>query len=291
MNGYYKTTDHILTVLGEKAARFLHGQFTNSITDLKSGQGNYNLFLTVKGRVRADLSIFKFKDVFYLVVPHRFFELIREHLTKMAGLSRCVVKEWDREVIHVVGDVPMFGDGDRDSVTTWTVPHSEALVFRTDRLGTRGFDVVTAKEDLEAIRLSLKDQSIEEVSAAQVEAVRIKNGVARVGVDVTQDNLPQEGRLDRALHFNKGCYLGQEVVARLKFRGHVNRMLVPLVVEQAAVNPGQMIWHAGKECGRVTSAVFDAGKKQSYLLGFLPVALCQKGTTVVVDGQKATVVL
>ena len=202
-------------VSGEKAAAFLHGQFTNDIKGLSPGQGNYNLLLTQKGKVRADLFIYRDEGGFYLLIPKPFSEIVISHLQKLATLSRVKIAETQN--------------------FAFLQPQIADLPFNLDK------------------------------------TTRVENGVPLVGHDVTEENFPQEGRLDHALHFNKGCYLGQEIIARLHYRGHVNKILSRFVVEsEESVPEGEPIFFEDKAVGKITSSVFSPKFQNNVVLGYVP---------------------
>ena len=202
-------------VSGEKAAAFLHGQFTNDIKGLSPGQGNYNLLLTQKGKVRADLFIYRDEGGFYLLIPKPFSEIVISHLQKLATLSKVKIVEThcNASLQSQIADLP----------------------FNLDKI------------------------------------TRVERGIPLVGVDVTEENFPQEGRLDQALHFNKGCYLGQEIIARLHYRGHVNKILARLAIDsEEVVLEGEPIFLEDKIVGKITSSVYSPKFKKNILLGYIP---------------------
>lgn len=254
-NHFFTPSLNILQVSGEKAAQLLHGQFTNNIRDLVPGTGNYNLFLTVKGKVLADLHVLCREDDFLLLIPHNFFSLIRDHLQKLAPLSRATLLDvsdnW--QIIHLLGN-------SEEST------HSNILRFRTDRLGEEGYDII-APADANLSEAFTKAGG-KKMTAEEVETLRIKNGVPKVGVDVTEANLPQEAGLSHALNFTKGCYLGQEIVARLEYRGRPTKKLIALTIE-ALARPGAEIMEKEELVGHLTSVTFEADKNQSLALGFV----------------------
>ena len=123
-----------------------------------------------------------------------------------------------------------------------------------------------------------KDEIIAKLTAAGVvksdlptaDVVRIENGRPRYGVDILETSLPQETQQMHAVHFAKGCYLGQEIVERVRSRGHVNKLLVPIEID-ASVAPaaGARIDADGKEVGAITSAAFSPAKNKVVALGIV----------------------
>ena len=199
---YFQTDLVPLVFKGEKACSLLNGQLTNDIKNLKTGETNYNLLLTIKGKVVADMHVLRNEDDFEVWVPRIFVEKVLDHFKRLAPLSKV-------EIIRPPGD----GKNPPRS------PFSKG---------------------------------------GCLESERIENGIPKVGVDVTEENLPQEGKLDHALSFTKGCYLGQEIIARLHYKGHVNKILELLVIEGKEVpEPGTLIMKDEQIVGKVTSSTFS----------------------------------
>lgn len=236
---YYKCTDSLYVIEGAKAKSFLHGQVSQSIEDMTEGQARYALFLNQKGKVQTDLYVYIKEGLVYFSVPKKFEELFVSHLKKLAPLSQCSLKVLESlQIIHCLDEAPDVN----------------APAFQTNRLGQVGFDVwLEPLNELQGV----------ELSEEQVEFIRIKNGVAKVGVDVTEQNLPQEARLDRALHFKKGCYLGQEVIARLHFRGHVNKKLFVFELDHnnPPIEQNDSLLVDDQEVGQVTSVARENNKQ------------------------------
>ena len=211
----------VFLVRGEKAAPFLHGQLTNDIKSLGVGSGNYNLLLNQKGKVRADLFVYRIDEGFYLIIPKQFSEIVASHLQKLAPLSKVEIKEVE----------------------------------------THGYESPQCHASLRQVSFNLD------------KITRVEEGVALVGHDVTEENFPQEGRLDSALSFTKGCYLGQEIIARLHYRGHVNKILSRLMAEddlKEIVPEGEPIFLESQVVGKITSSVYSPQFKKNILLGYVP---------------------
>src|SRR5262249_39272971 len=122
--------------------------------------------------------------------------------------------------------------------------------------------------------------------------LRVEQGIAKLGVDATEANLPQEARLSRALHFDKGCYLGQEIIARLHFKGHVNKILAGLKIENALPpQQGAPIFEGEKEAGKITSVIFSPKLNVWLALGYVPYASNEVGQEFSVGENKITALL
>ncbi|MBX7148608.1 hypothetical protein K1X76_05935 [bacterium] len=240
---YFEVPDIFYEVKGDKAATFLHGQLTNSIKTLKNGECNYNLLLTLKGKVLADLYVYKKEDKFYFSCAPQAEPIIITHLKKMAPLSRVELIPYPTCVFHVLG------------------ANKAGVSFKTDRLGIEGYDV-----------WDLDKPEGEIIPPETQECIRIENKITRWGIDFNDENLPQEALLDRALHFNKGCYLGQEIIARLHYKGHVNK-IIGLLKSDTEMKKGDEIYYEKKAIGKITSSVYSKNYKSWMALGYLPYKL------------------
>jgi aminomethyltransferase len=133
-------------------------------------------------------------------------------------------------------------------------------------LGT-GVDVVVKREALESVRASLSALPV--VSEATFEVLRVEAGVPKFGVDMTEATIPLEANLEKAIHYQKGCYIGQEVIARATYRGQMNQKLVGLLLGAEAADAGAELKVGDKRVGRLTSVVKSELKQQHVALGYV----------------------
>ena len=141
-----------------------------------------------------------------------------------------------------------------------------------------------ARENQETVANALIEAGIEECDPAALEVMRIENAVPLFGTDANNENLPQELQHDeKAISFEKGCYLGQETVARIDSLGHVNRLFVAFESDEAIV-PGFNLEQDGKSIGAVTSAVQIPGQQQWVGLGFIRREAATSGESLSVNG-------
>ena len=114
-----------------------------------------------------------------------------------------------------------------------------------------------------------------------VETLRIEAGIARYGIDMDETNVVTETNLDDAVSFTKGCYIGQEIIARIKYRGHVAKKLTGLVFDgEVALQAGTRILSDGKDIGRLTSSAFSPRLSRTVALGYVKYDYLQPGTGV-----------
>lgn len=250
-----------LALTGEGAKEFLSGQVTNDILALDPGRGCYAALLTHKGKMRADLRVLDAGDELLLdterVALQAVFDTIRTfklgfdvELHKRT-LQRSLLSVAGPRARHVTGaDAAGLGSGEHDHVAA-TLGDREVRLITTDV----GVDVLALAEDHEAVRSALVDAGSEPVDEVIAEIVRVEHGRPRYGLDLDETVIPQEAGLnERAVSFTKGCYVGQETVARLFYKGKPNRHLRGLKLS-APVVTGAALRLGEKEVGRLGSSV------------------------------------
>lgn len=295
VGAYFDEPWSIYRVVGEKGAALLHGQFSNHVQGLKAGSGNYNLLLTHKGKVVADLWAYRFNDDFFIFVPTLHANKVLDHLHKYTALSRVTIEDLTAHYSLVelflpkpelLAQFPFQGLAPFQCSDT-PLNNLEILSFRSDRFGFAQFDLLVRNEQKDLLCLFLNGHRIEAMDLGLREVIRVEQGVALVGEDATEANLPQEARLDSALHFEKGCYLGQEIIARLHYKGHVNKVLAGLKIEDSIPpKPATPIFDLEKEVGKISSAVFSPKLGGALALGYIPYGSNQEGKEFQVGEQK-----
>ena len=265
-------------VRGGEAADFLQGQVSNDVEALEPGTGCYATVLSHKGKLRTDLRILRGEDWFWLdteAIGHA----VLEHLLRTYSLGRDVQYEdvtESRSLLSVVGPAAR----ERLDAAPADAEHS----FVT---GEHGIYVATLL-GVDVICEPSTPLEVEPVSEEAAECLRIEAGRPRLGLDMGSETMPQEAGInERAVSFTKGCYVGQETVARLHYRGKPNRHLRGLRLSQP-VERGSDIVYDGKEVGRLGSTCV------SPRLGPIGLAIVRReaepGATVEVGGAPAEVV-
>jgi folate-binding protein YgfZ len=250
-----------LLLSGEQAREFLDGQVSNAVAELQAGSGVYATLLTNKGRMLADLRVLAVEDDALLLVTERIalqalFDQMRRGLigwkaelhkrTLELGLLSLVGPR--AEDIARAAGLPVPGAGEHDVVALPGAPVAGAVV-RTDV----GLDVLSAAADVAPVRAALLAAGAVEAPEAAAEIVRVESGRPRYGVDLDETVMPEEaGIVDRAVSFKKGCYVGQETVARLHWKGKPNRHLRGLRLG-APVDAGTPVLAGDREVGHIGS--------------------------------------
>jgi tRNA-modifying protein YgfZ len=220
-------------VAGPQAGEYLQRMVSNDVLALAPGDSCEALLLTPKARVIATLRVLRRSDDdFLLVTEPELGDVVRDHLARMRFAARCEI-ELEEHVSYL-----LLGEG-------VTAPPN-AVAIPCDDFGVPAFEVLDAPPP-EAPQLE----------GEELERLRIEAGTPRFGREIDDRVLPAEAGLDeRAVSFSKGCYPGQEPVARLRYRGHVNRSLRVLRIDAPVPPPFETpVEHEGKHVGRITSAV------------------------------------
>jgi folate-binding protein YgfZ len=246
-----------LALTGPDAKTFLQGQLTNDIEALEPGRGCYAAFLTHKGKMLGDLRVLDTGQELLLscerVALQPLFNMIRRYkLGSDVELHKRTVEQGELSLIgagarRIAGDP---GPHEHDNARGEIAGHAVVLVA-TD-VGVDVFCDAAATAD---VRAALLEGGAGEVSEEAAEIVRVEQGRPRYGMDLDEGVIPQEAGLnERAVSFTKGCYVGQETVARLHYRGKPNRHLRGLRLSEP-VEAGTPLRLGEKEVGRVSSPV------------------------------------
>ncbi|MGH2994522.1 MAG: YgfZ/GcvT domain-containing protein [Solirubrobacterales bacterium] len=247
-----------LVVRGPEGVDYLQGQITNDVEALAPGEGCYAALLDRKGHMRADLRVLTVAgEEQWLDAEEIAHEALLRHL-EMYMIGRQVEIEdvsGRRALISVVG--PASGE------LTGAGPLSPEHAHRELSLGGAscravatdlGVDLIVAAADADAVREALVGAGAPEVSEAAAEIVRVESGRPRFGAEMSTATIPAEAGInERAVNFTKGCYIGQETVARLHYKGKPNRHLRGLRLE-GPVSAGEPIRLGDREVGAVGTA-------------------------------------
>jgi folate-binding protein YgfZ len=252
-----------LALSGADAASFLQGQVSNDVEALEPGAGCYAALLTPKGKMLGDLRILRTEDELLLdterVALQALFNMIRRfslgyqvELHKRT-LERGTLSLIGPDAVALAGAAALAPGEHAHGVVEVPDCGLPARAIRTDV----GVDLLCDASDTEALRAALEEAGVVAVAEAASECLRIERGRPRYGIDLDDTVIPQEAGLNqRAVSFTKGCYVGQETVARLYYRGKPNRQLRGLRLSGPA-EPGDELRFEGRVVGRITSAAMS----------------------------------
>ena len=250
-----------ISVEGADAAEYLQGQLTNDIEALEPGAGAYSALLDRQGRMQADMRVLRLSEVEILIETEpATVDACARHLT-MYSVGREVSVEvlgGTLGLLSVVGPAsspatglpPLGGENDHERV------EMDGLPARAGRTAG-GLDLVASPDQLDGLADALAARGVVEVTEDALEIVRVESGRPRFGSEMTQETIPQEAGInDRAVSFTKGCYIGQETVARLHYKGKPNRHLRGLQLADPA-EPGAIVTLGERELGTLGTPVLS----------------------------------
>ena len=261
----------VLVVGGSEAAEFLQGQLTNDIEALGPNEGCYAALLDRKGHMQADMRVLSQEGAGRIRKRRRPRLLDRHRARRDERRPPPPRHVQDRPRRRARGRVRQVGDHVADrparrSQLSGVPPVSPEHANRShERDGIElvavatdlGVDLISAAGDRDALHASLARDGIAEVSVDAAEILRVESGRPRFGAEMSAATIPQEAGInERAVSFTKGCYIGQETVARLHYKGKPNRHLRGLRLE-AAASAGEPVSLDGREIGSVGTAVIS----------------------------------
>jgi len=272
----YPLTDRaFLRITGADATRWLNGMVTNSIQSLQPGEGNYNFLLNAQGRIQGDCYIYRElgegSATFLLETDKSQIETIHQLLDKFIIMDDVELKPAFEGKLGtlVVGSGAL---GTLDVALMWPPP--SISIYQAE--GFDGCFVLALSKDrfevwADSWATNWMGDIERRVSPEAIEAHRILSGIPKFGIDIRDRDLPQETAQTHALHFNKGCYLGQEIVERIRSRGQVHRTFTAFTLtgELPTLPAPLQATIAGqtRPAGEITSAI-QIGD-QIHALGYL----------------------
>jgi folate-binding protein YgfZ len=253
-----------VAVRGEDRFRWLSGMVTNMVNDLAPNAGAWNLVLNAQGRIQGDLTVWRTRDQLELEFAADQYDRLLAHLEHFIIMD-------DVELVPLSGEAAcgLTGPAADQLLARVGLPVLSAPMTST-RVEWNGMDLRLAREygaaaphyvirvpeaQLGKLWMYLRTAGAIPVGSRAVEAYRIAEGIPAYGIDIVERDLPQETSQLRALHFSKGCYLGQEIVERIRSRGNVHRHLRQFELEGPLPAPGsELKLEDGAVAGHITSA-------------------------------------
>jgi folate-binding protein YgfZ len=280
-----------LTVTGRDRLSWLNGLVTCDLAKRREGEAVYGLVVARNGRVLADAVVLVDEARVLLAVSAATVQVLRPHF------DHYLVME-DAEVAPEAGGFGVWSlHGPRFAEVARAAQAAGAVAGELDRTGLGGAVLLAPREHAERVRAVIAGAS--EHAGGTVgdaggwEVLRIERAVAEFGVDFDDKTYPQEAGLEKvAVSFDKGCYLGQEVVCMLEMRGHVKRRLAALVIDAGQAPPrGAPVTDAeGASVGEVTSAAMSPTLSKPIALAMVKRSSADPGSVILVSGARAAVV-
>jgi folate-binding protein YgfZ len=275
-----------IAVTGGDRVRWMNGMVSNNVRDLAAGHGVYAFMLNAQGRIQTDLYVFQRGDSL-LVDTER---AQRERVLQL--FDRYIIAD-DVEIADISGTLTALGLAGPESRRVLeragiAVPDLaplelcspkcdcacgclECTLVRGDDSAGTSYEIWLTPDKRKSTYDAFVAAGATAVGGRSLELRRINFGIPRYGVDIRERDLPQETGQTRALNFTKGCYLGQEIVERIRSRGAVHRQFTAFLVEGTLPEPGSKILAEEKEVGEITSGAILPlpGGDRAVALGYL----------------------
>jgi len=272
-----------IRVTGEDRARLLHALTTNNIQKLEPGESCYAFFLSAQGRVLADVSVFCFADHFLLDTEPETAQKVREHLDRYIIADDVTVED----IAARTAAIAVAGPGAAEVAQT---AGEGALLLDMSLTGGPGRMIVVPAGERDGVIQRLECSGAVAAAAEDFRVVRLENDHPRYGDDISERYLAQETNQLRALHFQKGCYLGQEIVERVRSRAQIHRVLMPLQIEGAeSPSPGTKLQAEGRDAAEITSAAYSPALGKVVALAYVRTEHTKVGTVLDFAGRRAVV--
>ena len=287
-----------MRVTGEDRTRWLNGMVTNSIQALKPGEGNYSFVLNAQGRIQGDLCAFAETDALMI-------ETSRPQVPALISLLDKFIIMDDVELADVsLGRIGIGLAGPlapkvlemaglpihpaiRRTKTLWDDVQIEVIATYSPIVPR--FEIWGDELTINRLRLVLESAAVAEgggpVTPEAIETLRLLEATPKFGVDIRDKDLPQETAQTRALHFTKGCYLGQEIVERIRSRGAVHRTFTAFRLDGTLPAPGTRLEVDGKIAGELTST--GVGPNGQIGLGFIRREFIERQAEILYPGGQA----
>jgi folate-binding protein YgfZ len=291
-----------IKLTGRDRERWLNGMVSNNIRDLTAGQGVYAFLLNPQGRILGDLYAYNRGEALLVETDRAQFEKVLSVFRKYIIMDQVEIEDiseklssigiaglHSREVLKAAGfqfpqlQALQFTDITWRQISVTLVRHDNPLV--------ESYELWSAPGDIKTLREALANAGATPVGEPAVELLRIAAGIPRYGQDIRERDLPQETEQQRALNFTKGCYIGQEIVERIRSRGAVHRTFIGFEIEGSLPTPGAKVQVDGKDVGEITSVASlpTDGNERKVALGYCRREVGTPGREVMIGDAKARI--
>jgi folate-binding protein YgfZ len=281
---------------GDDRKRLLHAMTTNHVEQLQPGQSCYAFFLNAQGRILSDVNILCFADHLLLDTEPETRRKVYEHLDHFIIADDVTLEDATDRLATIAIEGPHAGavleilgapaPAEPGSFQDW----DQGVVARLDSTGAGGFFVIWPAAQKESLLARIASASVPAATPAEARIVRIDHGRPRYGEEITERYLVQETGQLQAVHFNKGCYLGQEIVERVRSRAQVHRVLRRVEIDSAdPPAAGTRLQSGQADAAEIASAVFSPALGKTVALAYVRVAFAEPGTTLDFGGLRSIV--
>jgi len=285
-----------LTITGKDRVSFLNGLLTNDFAHVKEDEGQHSALLSLKARVLADLYLYRQPDSILVDTGNSPASKVKESLDRFVITEDVQIRDMTSDLVQITIQGPTSSKTIKETLGIEVgdlrplqhKPLGPSTIVCRDRTGQGGYDIILPSMEAEAVwqgfLLKAGDLGLRPVGARAMEILRLEAGYPKYGVDVDDNTIILEAGFKDAISFTKGCYMGQEVVARATHIGRVNKQLVKLEIEAMEPPSTQSkLKGDGVEAGFITSAAFSPGLGRVSSLGYVNRDYAKEGAKLSVE--------
>jgi aminomethyltransferase len=300
--GVYAPECTLLSLTGADRTRWLNGMVTNNVRDLAVGRGVYAFLLNPQGHILGDMHIFNRGESLTVATGQAQLEKVRAtfdryiimddvEVTDLSGqaVSLLIAGPNSQEKLNRAGFQSSALDPLQFTELQWH--NTTVTLVRGDNPLVDSYEIWLAPDRMGEAQSALTAAGAEPASAQAIDLLRIASGIPLYGQDIRERDLPQETEQTRALHFSKGCYIGQEIVERIRSRGGVHRKFSGFDVQGELPAPRTKIQLENKDVGEITSAALLplAGGDRPVALGYIRREAAMPGKPLVAGNAQLSV--
>jgi folate-binding protein YgfZ len=293
-----------ILVTGGDRLRWLNGMVSNAVQSLPEGQGNYSFLLSVQGRIQGDCYVYRRADDLLLDTSVEQVPGLMSHLDHFIIMDDVeladVSQQWTGltlagpaagQVLGTLGFSPSTPRVENARMSNANIGEVACTIIEAYHIAVPRYELWFAPEHVAAVWETLQAAGANPCGWEAMEALRVLEGTPLYGVDLNDRDLPQETAQTRALNFSKGCYLGQEIVERIRSRGKVNRQFRQFALQGTQPDSLPLDLRSNDQpVGRITStaSLSSAGLAQVLALGFVRVEVLERNQEIAYEGGVAT---
>ena len=293
-----------ILVTGDDRLRWLNGMVSNAVQSLPEGEGNYSFLLSVQGRIQGDCNVYRRAGDVVLDTSIEQVPALMRHLDHFIIMDDVeladVSQQWTGlslagpragQVLATLGFSPSTPSAENARMSSATIGEVACIIIEAYHVTVPRYELWFAPEHVLAVWETLQAAGADPCGWEAMEALRVLEGIPLYGVDLNDRDLPQETAQTRALNFSKGCYLGQEIVERIRSRGKVNRQFRQFALQGARPDSLPLDLRSNDQpVGRITStaSLSSAGLPEVLGLGFVRVEVLERNQEIAYDGGVAT---
>ena len=288
-----------IRVTGEDRARLLHAMTTNHVEQLKPGEGCYAFFLNAQGRILGDVNLLCFEDHFLLDTEPETRRKLFEHLDRYIIADDVTIEDLTDQTATIAVEGPesaavlkKLGAPVPEAANS-TAAWDGSVIAHLNSTGANGYFILAPADRKDAMIAQLVTAGAIEASPDDARIVRLENGRPRYGEEITERYLIQETGQLQAVHFSKGCYLGQEIVERVRSRAQIHRVLRRLEIDTADPPAAgvklKSLSPDPADAAEIASAAFSPALQKTVALAYVRTTFAEPGTELSFGDARARV--